>query len=130
MKTIQTKFNAVIDNIITTFEKKHDLELDYHIDNEVFFFSGDYYTFNLCDITYDLFNDLPKDMIIEWLDYNVMWSSIDPSHYINLKSWHKGCPRRTEEQYEQMLQLHNSIEKAKEEFKQAIEELNNKLKKQ
>lgn len=126
MKNLQTKFNAVINEIITAFEKKHDLVLDYHIDNDVFFFKGEDYVFNLRDITYDLINDLPENMIKEWFNYGVKWTSIDPSHNINLKSWHKGYPRRTGEQYEEMLTLHNRIEQAKEEFEQAIKDLNNK----
>lgn len=128
MKNLQTKFNAVINEIITAFEKKHDLVLDYHIDNEVFFFNGEDYVFNFGDITYDLFNDLPENMIKEWFGYSVMWTSIDPNHDINLKSWHNGCPRRTHGQYKEMLALHNRIEQAKKEFEQAINDLNNKRK--
>lgn len=126
MKNLKEQFISAVNEIISTFCKKHELELDYHIENEVFFFNGGDYAFNLGDITYDMFNDLPKDTITEWYDYCFLWSSIDPEHHINLKSWHKGCPRRTQEQYEKMLYLHGSIEKAKKEFDKAIKELNNK----
>ena len=126
MKNLKEQFISVVNEIISTFCEKHEPELDYHIENEVFFFNGGDYVFNLGDITYDMFNDLPKDTIIEWYDYSILWSSIDPNHHINLKSWSKGCPHRTQEQYEKMLYLHGSIEKAKKEFEQAIKELNNK----
>ena len=62
MKNLQNKYNAVVNEIVIEFCKKHNFEVDYNIDQEVYFFRNDC-TLSLSDILFDLFNNLPVGMI-------------------------------------------------------------------
>lgn len=110
-----------VEMMIDVFCQKHDFTLEHQIGYEVFTF-GDR-TFNLFDIEYDLFNNLPENEIIEWWDYSYQWSLLDPNHRINLHSWHHGCPRRSEEMYKRIAELHGNIIKAEEEMKSELKKL-------
>jgi hypothetical protein len=123
IKKLQDNYESNINAIIDAFCKKHDLKLDYHYDLSLFFF-GDYYTFNISDILYDVFNNLPNGVIEEWFTYNCQWNYFDPDHHINLHSWSHGCPRRTDEQLKKIEKLHQNIRDAEAVFKQQITELN------
>lgn len=123
MKNLQNKYNAIVNEIVIEFCKKHNFEVDYNIDQEVYFFRNDC-TLSLSDILFDLFNNLPVGMIEEWHDYMVKWLCVDPKHDINLKSWSKGCPRRTDDQYEEILRLKRRIEFAENQLKIELANLN------
>jgi hypothetical protein len=123
IKKLQDNYECSINAIVDVFCQKHDLELDYHLNLELFFF-GDYYSFNISDILYDVFNNLPKGVIEEWFTYSYQWNYFDPDHHINLHSWVHGCPRRTDEQLKKIEKLHQNIRDAEAVFKQQITELN------
>ena len=123
MKNLQNKYNAIVNEIVIEFCKKHNFEVDYNIDQEVYFFRNDC-TLSLSDILFDLFNNLPVGMIEEWHDYMVKWLCVDPKYDINLKSWSKGCPRRTDDQYEEILRLKRRIEFAENQLKIELANLN------
>ena len=123
IKKLQDNYQSNINAIVDVFCQKHDLELDYHLNLEIFFF-GDYYSFNISDILYDVFNNLPKGVIEEWFTYSYQWNYYDPDHHINLHSWSHGCPRRTGKQLKKIEKLHQNIRDAEAVFKQQITELN------
>ena len=82
---------------------------------------GDYY-FNVQDMVFCLENNLQEDEPLEWQDYCVRCSLI--SHDIptpNLKSWHLGCPRKSEEELFELEKQVRNIEKMKRELKEMID---------
>jgi hypothetical protein len=123
IKKLQDNYECSINAIVDVFCQKHDLELDYHLNLELFFF-GDYYSFNISDILYDVFNNLPKGVIEEWFTYSYQWNYFDPDHHINLHSWVHGCPRRAYEQLKKIEKLHQNVKDAEAVFKQQLTKLN------
>lgn len=113
-KIAQLKENHIknVKLMIDAFCQKHNFKLEGIICCEVFVHGGK--SFNLSDIEYDLFNDLPENEIIEWWDYNYKWRLLDPTHSIGLYSWHIGKLRRSEKMYQRILKQHDNIIKAEE----------------
>lgn len=78
------------------------------IDDDGYFLSFD-------DVRYIVDNDIKLEEVDAWCDYNTrlrMISSDIPT--INLESWHKGCPRRSEEEIKELERLYNNSVAARE----------------
>ena len=127
IKTLKGNFQKCIDDLVAIFEEKHDLVFEYAIDNDVFFFNRDNYQFSLTDICTDIFDNLPKGEICKWHEYVTNWSFIGSNHYINLKSWVKGCPRRTDAQYKEAYDRYIQLQKHKQEFEKYLENIKHSL---
>ena len=78
------------------------------------------YFFHFSDACFCLKHQVSKDVLFDWYDYNMMWHPY--KHYINLKSWVKGCPRRSDEEYDRILEAQKRVEEAKEELERLINE--------
>ena len=91
MKKLKERYEAIVDEYIRLFEKKHGLKLEFWVadDNTGVACFGDIYFFNISDIMYDINNKLPKNLIIQWLEDNVKYHD-RKGQYINLHSYFKG----------------------------------------
>lgn len=98
MGELKDNFNKACAAYIKAFEEKHDYQFDDSLTSDSDYLDvlvfGDYY-FNLCDIVYDIDNDLPENMIFEWSNHNVeqnfMAGGVFVEHkYINLQHYHWG----------------------------------------
>jgi len=70
MNKLKDRYEAIIDEYVRLFEKKHGLELEFWVSDDktgVAAFGGIYY-FNVSDIIYDIENELPKMFICQWLE--------------------------------------------------------------
>lgn len=77
-------FGRVATLYLEAFAEKHDLRFEFWVADDVGDTAcfGDYF-FHLDDMRYDLDNDLPKGMVIEW------YEQLSGEH-INLPSWANG----------------------------------------
>lgn len=76
--------------------------------------------FHFSDAYYCLKHQVKSDVLFEWYDYNIMWHPY--KHYININSWVKGCPRRSDEEYNRILEAQRRVDEAKEELEKLINE--------
>lgn len=84
---MKKQLEKAIKRYIKLFEDKHSVCFEFAVNDEylgVLSFGGVYY-FNTSDLVYDIDNDLPKNLIFEWLDAN-----LENENYINLHSYAKG----------------------------------------
>lgn len=129
-KDIEKMYNEYVlltDNIVALFEEKHGVTAEHNIDREVYFFGDD--ALNISDIRYDVFYHCPEGMIFDWLDYNNKWMAIDAKHVaINLRAWHKGCPRKSEADYATARERYEYLMKKNAELLKMIDEMNNRTK--
>lgn len=91
MKKLKERYEAIVDEYIRLFEKKHKLELEFWVSDDktdVACFGCTYY-FHVSDIMYDINNNLPKRLILNWLDDNVEYHKRKGLN-INLHSYFKG----------------------------------------
>lgn len=74
-------------------------------------------TLSLLEMIYCVENDIKLEEVLEWQDYN-----IEAQEYgfncINLKSWHKGCPRVPREKLEEFRAKRRELEQMAEEAKE------------
>ena len=86
------------DNVIRLFSEKQKLACSYVLGN-IYCFIDEYF-FNLEDIIYDLENDCPVGLILQWQDdrlsYNYDMEEMGAeTTYINYKSYHMGLRYET-----------------------------------
>lgn len=77
--------------------------------------------FNFNDIKYCVDYDVADQDLFAWYDYCSRLGMIDrdiPTP--NLRNWCWGCPRKTEEEIQELERLHANVEEAKELLRQAI----------
>lgn len=77
---------------IRLFEKKHDVELWYAVDDDIMgvLNFGDEYFFNTTDIVYDIDHDLPKGLILQWAKDSVDDKKNPTQQKINLRYYSMG----------------------------------------
>jgi len=76
------QYNIIIGDIITEFEKKHDvLFKDWIIDNDTLQFDEDLFV-KLHDIIYDIEHDINKDVFLQWYEYNNSVATISYKAYV------------------------------------------------
>ena len=91
MKSLKEKYENVVDEYVKRFENKHDLILEFWVNNDstgVACF-GDIYYFTISDIIYDINNKLPKGLILKWIEDSVDFYE-QKGQSINLHSYFKG----------------------------------------
>jgi hypothetical protein len=91
MKKLKDRYEAIIDEYIRLFEKKHGLELEFWVSENKTGIAcfGDVYFFHISDIIYDIDNELPEDLIIQWLEDTIEYNERKGMN-INLQSYAKG----------------------------------------
>lgn len=85
---LRKELDKVLQKYIAEFEKKHDLEMEYVVSDDLMgvINFGDTYFFSINDIVYDIDEKLERGLIIEWLEYNLE----NQENYVNLHSYSKG----------------------------------------
>jgi hypothetical protein len=133
-KNIIENFEIAASNIVKLFMKRiFNTNIDdYNLDDvKNLFVSNDItgileyndYFINFSDIYLVINNNVSELEFKEWYDYNLKWSYIDNNHYINLQSWIKKCPRRSEAEYLNAKMKLDKINDLKLEFENYLKEL-------
>lgn len=133
-KNIIENFEIAASNIVKLFMKRiFNTNIDdYNLDDvKNLFVSNDItgvleyndYFINFSDIYLVINNSVSELEFKEWYDYNLKWSYIDNNHYINLQSWIKKCPRRSEAEYLNAKMKLDKINDLKLEFENYLKEL-------
>lgn len=133
-KNIIENFEIAASNIVKLFIKRiFNINIDdYNLDDvKNLFVSNDItgvleyndYFINFSDIYLVINNSVSELEFKEWYDYNLKWSYIDNNHYINLQSWIKKCPRRSEAEYLNAKMKLDKINDLKLEFENYLKEL-------
>ena len=79
---------------------------------------GDYYI-GMQTIIADIEMDAPEEEFIKWYDYNINadeFSFFTP----NFESWLRGCPRTSEETFERLRSIKNTLDEAIQEEKERL----------
>lgn len=76
--------------------------------------------FHFSDAYYCLKHQVKRDVLLEWYDYNLLWHPYN--HYINLNSWVKGCPRRSDDEFNRIDEAQKRVDAAKEELEKIMNE--------
>ncbi len=84
---MRKELDKIIKKYISEFEKKHNLLFEFAVNNDLLnvLSFGSVYYFNTSDVIYDVDNNLPNGLIIEWLENN-----LENEQFINLESYSKG----------------------------------------
>ena len=133
-KNIIENFEIAASNIVKLFMKRiFNTNIDdYNLDDvKNLFVSNDItgvleyndYFINFSDIYLVINNNVSELEFKEWYDYNLKWSYIDNNHYINLQSWIKKCPKRSEAEYLNAKMKLDKINDLKLEFENYLKEL-------
>ena len=77
------------------------------------------------DIIYCIENDISYNEFIKWIDYNVDAHEFH-FNYINLKSWHKGCPRVSADVFERLRQMKSNLDEECRRVNEQLKRGNNK----
>jgi hypothetical protein len=95
-KAALKRYEAACNELVSLFVKKQGIEFDYWVSDEVgeiASFCGSQYFYTLSDIMYDLKNDLPKGLILQWTadscEYNISKPQKE-QRYINFRSYWMG----------------------------------------
>jgi hypothetical protein len=79
------------------------------------------FTLNMDEIIYCVDNDLKEAEVTTWQEY-----ICDASEFgfdtPNLRSWHRGCPRKTPQAFERLRKMKRELEAAIEEEKQGLKQ--------
>jgi hypothetical protein len=93
MKNLKEKYEKIIDEYVRLFEKKHELYLEHWVSDDktgVACF-GDILYYSVSDIIFDINNNLPVGLAIDWVYDTVEYhSNVEHPNYINLFSYSKG----------------------------------------
>lgn len=81
---------------------------------------GDTHNLSMEDIIFCVDNDIEEEEVLAWEDYILDAYEFNFS-VPNLQSWHKGCPRCTQEAFERLRSMKRDLEKAVEEEKERVE---------
>ncbi len=84
---MRKELDKIIKKYISEFEKKHNLLFEFAVNNDLLnvLSFGSVYYFNTSDVIYDVDNNLPNGLIIDWLENN-----LENEQFINLESYSKG----------------------------------------
>lgn len=87
---IRKQLDHILREYIRLFEEKHDAGFEFAVQDDLtgVICFGDVLYFHISDIIYDIDNDLPRHLIIEWLYDSIDFS--DTGNKINLKSYASG----------------------------------------
>ena len=77
------------------------------------------------DIIYCYENDVSYGEYSEWLDYNVAAREFNFDR-INLKSWHKGCPRVSADVLDRLRQMKSNLDEECRRVKEELKKGNDK----
>lgn len=108
--TLKQQFEALCNEYVNALKKILDCDNHYWIADDiggVLCLNEDCYFLSLNDVRYIVDNEIKLEEVDAWYEYNTrlgMISSDIPT--INLESWHKGCPRRSEEKIKELEELH------------------------
>lgn len=93
---MRKQLDKILKQYIRCFEKKHGLTFEFAVSNDLMgtISFGCVYYFSINDIIFDIENDLPKHLIVDWLDDSLE----NEGNYINLKSYSKGLRHQKHEQ--------------------------------
>ena len=77
---------------IQMFEDKHEVDMQFSVDDELIgeLCFGDAYFFHIADVVYDIDHDLPKGLILQWVEDSIDDSKNPTRQTINLQSYAKG----------------------------------------
>lgn len=113
-------FNIACNDYVKALCKMYDFDYDeaYWIGDEVggiLDINEGEYVFGLLEIIYIVDNNIEYETFDAWYTYTLRLSMIDANIPLpNLKSWCKGCPRKTKEELAELERLHNNVINAKE----------------
>jgi len=95
MIALQKNLKKAIDDYITAFEKKQDIEFEQFVDDSIIgiVVFADYY-FNMSDIVLDINANQPKDSIFNWYNETID-AAMAEKQTINYLSWTKGMRYET-----------------------------------
>lgn len=87
----RAKLDKILKDYIYAFEKKHGREFEFAVSDDLtgIISFGDIYYLDITNIIYDIDNDLPVNLIFEWLEY-IVDNHANYDYSINLKSYAKG----------------------------------------
>lgn len=79
--------------------------------------NGGFVTLNLLEMIYCVEHDISWEEYDEWSQYNIQAHEYG-FDFINLKSWHMGCPRVSQEEFDKLRGMRQDIEAAVDEMKE------------
>jgi hypothetical protein len=97
IKKLKTDYDIICHTFVEKFAKKHDIEFDYWIGDEIGGIASfiDQYFFNISDIILDLTTNQPKYSILIWQEDELEQSmNTDIPRYINYKSYTMGLRQK------------------------------------
>lgn len=77
--------------------------------------------FHFSDAYFCLKHQIESDVLLDWYDYNLLWHPYN--HYINLQNWVKGCPRRSDDEFNRIYEAQKRVDAAKEEFEKIMNDI-------
>lgn len=91
-RQLREELEEILKSYIRKFEAKHDVEMQYSVDDELIgvLDFGYVYFFNTADVVFDIDHDLPKGLILQWAEDSVDDSKNPTRQTINLHSYAKG----------------------------------------
>lgn len=91
-RKLYRELRDVLSAYIQMFEEKHEVEMQYSVDDELIgvLDFGYVYFFNTADVVFDIDHDLPKGLILQWAEDSVDDSKNPTRQTINLHSYAKG----------------------------------------
>jgi len=117
---LRKSFECVCKSYQYALERMWDLHSSdgYWIGDEVggVYDNNGYVTLSLEEIIYCVENDIDVTEYEEWSSYNIEAHDLG-FDYINLKSWHNGCPRTSKETLEKLRNMKENLSDAIEQEK-------------
>ena len=108
-----SEFERACNSYRHALEKMWDLNPaeGHWIGNEVggLYDNGGFVTINLLDMIYCVEQDITLEECEEWMEYNIKAHEYN-FNYINLKSWHMGCPRVPQETFDRLQGMKKDLE--------------------
>lgn len=108
--TLKQQFEALCNEYVNALKKILDCDNHYWIADDiggVLCLNKDCYFLCLNDVRYIVDNEIKLEEVDAWYEYNTILGMISSDiSTINLESWHKGCPRRSEEEIKELEELH------------------------
>ena len=130
---LSLNFSIACNDYAKALCKKYDFDYDesYWIADEIgglFEVNDGEYILKLLEIIYIVDNNIDFKTFDAWYTYTLRLSMIDTNIPLpNLKSWCKGCPRKTKEELAELERLHNNVINAKELLQDYIDKDNDEL---
>jgi hypothetical protein len=122
-KQLQTQYRNACNAYLFAFCQKHEFEYDENAwvanrPGEVACVA-DYFV-DMQTIVDDIDLDAPEDVFFEWYDYTLELGSMGVQGLPNFRSWVKGCPRKSEQEIQEIRDLHQRVEDAKTQLEELI----------